>query len=369
MGQVVQQPSSAELQAYFDLLCAAFQHAADHSAGPEGVFQYGEFRVKIAFAGSGLAKMLLPAIAHASQPSGKAPEFSIFAWDSATTGCELPFILANHVQLLKRDWGAYLDSRGGISHLSGDEINSTLHIGAAGAGLSVYHSRLRQALFWTEDATLIPYYEQGAPFRTIFNWMVNDGNHILVHAGAVGLPEGGVLLAGKGGSGKSTTALACLQAGLFFASDDYCLVALNGQPEVYCLYNTAKLIGSQDIERFPAIAENFEVRDQLDPKSKPMIFLHQHMPARVINRLPLKAILLPRITNGKHTSLRPANPAAALAAIAPSSIFQLPGAGKRTMAAISRLSQSLPCLWLEVGTDLREIPRVIKAFLQQAPEA
>jgi hypothetical protein len=368
MGQVVQRPSSAELQAYFDLLRAAFQHAASFSPGPEGVYQFGDCRVKVTFGGSGLAGMLLPAIAHAAQSGGEAPEFQIFAWDSASSGCELPTILNQHIQLLKRDWGSYLDSRGGIPHLSGDEIKSTLHLGAAGASLSVYHTRLHQALFWTEDAALIPYYEQGAPFRAILNWMVDDDNHILVHAAAVGLPEAGVLLVGKGGSGKSTAALACLLAGLSFASDDYCLIDLDEQPVAYCVYNTAKLVKLTDLGRFPGLEGQFEIRDQLDPKSKPMIFLHQYLPAQVINRLPLRAILLVRIADSRHSSLLPASPAAALAAIAPNSIFQLPGAGKRAMAAIGRLSRSLPCLWLESGADLDEIPRVISAFLQEAPK-
>lgn len=368
MRQLVQKPSSAELQAFFDLLLAAYQNAARHSPGPEGVFQFGDLRVKITFGGSGLAKVLLPAIAHADQLNHQLNEFNIFAWDSVSTNCDLPFMLSQHIQLLKREWGSYLDSRGVVPHLSGGEINTTMHIGAAGVCLSVYHAGLRTALFWSDDANNIPYYEQGAPFRTILNWMIEDSNHILVHAGAVGSPEGGVLLVGKGGSGKSTAALACLQAGFSFASDDYCLVALNEQPSAYCLYNTVKLVGSADIEKFPAIAEAFELRDRLDPKSKPMIFLHQHLPSQVINRMPLKAIFLLRITNRKDTQLQPANPAAALAAIAPNSIFQLPGAGRNTMATISRLSRSLPCLWLESGSDLEEIPRVINAYLQKVDE-
>lgn len=307
--------------------------------------------------------MLSPAIEHAERSTGELPDYEIFAWDSASSGCELPFMLAQHIQILKRDWGTYLDSRGGIPHLSGTEIFSTMHLGARGVSLSVYHSGLRQALFWTDDASLIPYYEQGAPFRTILNWMLNDNNHILIHAGAVGLPNSGVLLAGKGGSGKSVSALACLQAGLLFTSDDYCLVTLGEMPKAHCLYNTAKLVGPVDIDRFPSLADKFELHDQLDPKSKPMVFLHDHIPEQVINRLPLQAIFLPHVNQNTHTFLHSARPAAALAAIAPNSIFQLPEAGKSTVASIARLCRDLPCYWLEVGQNLDEIGLLVSDFL------
>jgi hypothetical protein len=368
MPHKVRSPSTAEQQAIFDLFLAAFRYVASIYPGPSGVYNFGPFRVQINFSGSGLASVLLPAIAHNALPDGENPAYQIFAWDSASTGCELPLILARHVQILKREWASYLDSRGSVAHLSGDKILTTLHLGAAGVSLSLYHSCLRQAIYWSEDAGTVPYYEQGAPFRTILHWMVDDNHHLLLHAGAVGLPKAGVLLVGKGGSGKSTSTLACLDAGLKYISDDYCLVSLDEPLTVYSLYNTAKLVNLSDLARFPALANGFEYHDSLDPKSKPMIFLNQYLPQQIINSMPLRAILIQNFTGQKHTYLRPASSAAALAAIAPNTIFQLPGSGRRTMTAISRLAQRLPCLWFDAGINLDEIPQAITAFLEKAPE-
>ena len=53
--------------------------------------------------------------------------------------------------------------------------------------------------------------------------------------------HGGVLLAGKGGSGKSTTALTCLNSELQYVSDDYCVVVAQPSPFAYNLYCTAKV--------------------------------------------------------------------------------------------------------------------------------
>jgi hypothetical protein len=46
-------------------------------------------------------------------------------------------------------------------------------------------------------------------------------------------------VAGKGGSGKSTTALACLDSPLVYASDHYCSLTNEPAPYVYSLYDSA----------------------------------------------------------------------------------------------------------------------------------
>lgn len=68
----------------------------------------------------------------------------------------------------------------------------------------------------------------------------------MVHAGAVALEGVGVLFVGVGGRGKTTTALACAQAGFAFLGDDLCVIEA-GDPgrgtsaAVHGVYATAKL--------------------------------------------------------------------------------------------------------------------------------
>src|SRR5262249_58368179 len=81
------------------------------------------------------------------------------------------------------------------------------------------------AVCWLDDARRVPYYQTGAPLKTILGWWFDRPDRQLLHAGAVGAGEAGVLLAGAGGAGKSTTALLCVDAGLRYAGDDYVLVA------------------------------------------------------------------------------------------------------------------------------------------------
>ena len=63
------------------------------------------------------------------------------------------------------------------------------------------------------------------------------GRHLL-HAGAVGSPDAGVLVGGVSGSGKSTLTLACVEDGLGYGGDDYVVVTLDPEPTAHTLYTT-----------------------------------------------------------------------------------------------------------------------------------
>jgi hypothetical protein len=184
-----------------------------------------------------------------------------------------------------------------------------------------------------------------------------------VHAAAVGTPNGGVLLAGKGGSGKSTTALNCINSELGYASDDYCLVAVDPQPYVYSLYNSAK-VNADNTHRIPHLISAISNANRLD-REKALLFLNEHYPDKIVTGFPLRAILLPRITGRSQTTLTPVSSIGGLRALAPSTIFQLSGAGGRAFQIMSRLVKQVPCYNLELGTDIAMIPGVIFDFLSK----
>ena len=98
-----------------------------------------------------------------------------------------------------------------------------------------------RAWHWVADAFTQPYWDQASPIRQILFWWLDSRDCIQVHGGAVGLESGGVLLVGKGGSGKSTVALSSLASELLYAGDDYVAVKPSPSPWVYSLYNSGKL--------------------------------------------------------------------------------------------------------------------------------
>jgi hypothetical protein len=221
------------------------------------------------------------------------------------------------------------------------------------------------ALFCTTSAEHIPTDYRGSPLLVILNWWTSTRGLQYVHAGAVGTPEGGVLLVGKGGSGKSTSALSCLGSELGYAADDYCLLDSRGnRPYVHSIYNSAKLEAGH-IRTFPNLLPLVSNPQDLGI-CKAVIYLHDHLPERLTRGFPVKAVLIPRVTGKVDTRLTPASQVDGLRALAPSTLFQLSGAGEQNFALMAQFARRIPSYFLEAGTDLRQIPAVIREFLERA---
>ncbi len=344
----------------FQLSYTGFERAAQAAGVVESFYSIGGYTLCLRFAGTGLVPYLSPAITHLTTAPTATPDLTVCLWDSASTATPLPLLIGSMVELIQCHWTDYLGPRKEIKAYDGARIRANFHIGPN--ILSMLDRQRNLACYWIADAQNIPYWEQGSPLQTILNWWTTDHHRQYVHAGAVGTAEGGVLLAGKGGSGKSSTALACIDSPLVYASDDYCLVSTDPTPYVYSLYNTAKLKGQADLERFPHLAPLVNNRDRMESE-KAMLFLHQHHPAKVVSGFPIKAVLIPRITGQSDTSVRPTTTGAALRALAPSTIFQLAGSGQTAFQTMSSLVKQVPCYSLELGTEMAQIPEVILSLL------
>ena len=164
-------------------------------------------------------------------------------------------------------------------------------------------------------------------------------------------------------SGKSTTALTCLESNLSYVGDDYTLLGLDPGPVVHSLYNSAKL-NNDHVQRFPALLPKIVNTDRLT-EEKALLFVNEHYPSKVATRLPIRAILLPRVTGLVETRLKRVSVAMALASLAPSTIFQLPRAGNEAFKFLAAFARRVPCFSFKVGTDLSAIPPVIEGLLSQ----
>lgn len=308
------------------------------------------FAVRLRFAGGALLPYITPALAHlATGPVGE-PALTVCLWDSDSTNTAMP----------PPPWQADDYREGGeIRGFVDERIHTIVQVGVN--ALSLLDRERNLGIYWVKTAKQIPYYESGAPLRAIFHlWMSQRGIQ-LIHAGAVGLPSGGVLLVGKGGSGKSTTALACLNSELFYASDDYCLLAHHPTPTVFSIYSTGKK-NADDVGRLPFLVSTISNPDRLGTE-KAVYLLSESFPDKLLPSFPLRAILIPRLSGGRETALKPASPAAGLAALAPSTIFQLPGDRKEAFQTMGQLVRQVPCYQLNLGTDTWRIPEVILDLL------
>ncbi len=355
----------ADRLALFRIMHDAFLEAQQRTGGSiDYDYRIGENIVRLSFAGDSLVPRITRAFAHLAVPLATTPDLVVCLWDSASTGRPLPLLVSSLVRLLKMTWLDDRGMRGEIFDYNSDRVRAALH-GHDSDMLSLLDLKENLAIYWAAESSGIPWYETGAPLRTLLYWWFSHRGQQMVHGGAIGTETGGLLLGGKGSSGKSTTALASLPSSLLYAGDDYALVAPKPQPFVYSLYNTAKVKGEVDLKRFPWMASRICNADRIGPEAeKPMMFLHEHQPEKIIAGFPLKAVVLPRyIPENAKCKIIPIAPESAFKAIAQSTITQLTGAGSEALRAMSQLVHRLPCYLVGLGQDLEEIPAVMLELL------
>jgi hypothetical protein len=335
---------------YFQSVYELFRSSRQITRPVERSYIIGGYRIRLSFSGTALLS-LTTALEHLATDDRSTPDLTICLWDSESTG----------QRMIDRPWQEedFL-ARGVIQGYNTERIYTAFQHGSG--AVSVLDKERNTAVFWAPDHRL-PYWEYGSPLRSILHWWLLSKGLQLVHAAAVGNSNGGVLIGGKGGSGKSTTALTCLESDLSYVGDDYTLLGLESGPMVHSLYNSAKL-NSDHVERFPALLPKV-ANPERSADEKALLFVNEHYPAKVATRLPVRAVLLPRVTGLAETRWKRVSVAMTLAALAPSTIFQLPRAGNEAFQFLAAFVRQLPCFSLEVGTDLSTIPPAIERLLAE----
>ncbi|HEV7146104.1 MAG TPA: hypothetical protein VGN48_03805 [Pedococcus sp.] len=332
-----------------DDLAASFAQDCDGSRS-EAWFDLGGRRVRLRF-GSSRMLPLLESFAHLLTDEQESADLTVWLWDSPRgSSLTLPAADPRAPRGTRMVW-------------ADDQLRACYQPGQD--TLSVLSAEGTQAWFWCADARALPYWEHAAPLRLILSWWLAAQGANLVHGAAVGRPEGGALIVGRGGSGKSTTALLSLLGGLVYASDDYVVVEreYRGQgPFIHSAFGSGKLDNAQCL-RFPQLAPAIVNPDRVGDE-KAVFLVNRFAPQQMAGSMPLRAILVPRISGLPDTRVAPGSAMVALAALAPSTIFQLPGEPGAELSAMAELVRSVPVFVLELGTDFAQIPERIDGLVR-----
>jgi len=338
---------AAKLPAYFSESVECFERAIRSTGKRTHRYRIGSLSFHLEFAGPALEPRLSPAFEHLAAAEG-LPDFRVFLWDAGSTGVAMPSP--------PWTWGASVRNEVYV----GDRFR-IVYNGEAGS-LIMYDAEARQAIYWIRKAEYVPYYETGAPLLPAMHWWLEARGCQLVHAGAIATAGAGILLAGRGGSGKSTTALACLADGFDFASDDYCVLTSSYPVKVRSIYCSAKL-AADSRDRLPELAAAIH-RPADPPAEKTLYLMNRIFPERITADFELRAIVLLRIAGTDETTMKPVSPAQALRALAPSTIFQLAGAGGKTFHALASIIRRAPCFEILLGRDFAGIAAALRALLK-----
>ncbi len=266
---------------YFGEVRDAAEEAAERAGGwIERDLRIADAALRLRFAGPALLDAFYGPIAHLEVDSVEDP-VTISLFDSATTGTEYPTV----------PWSREsLDPRGHVREPVGDGITAyhLVHFGA----ITLFDAASRTGFYWVESPNVIPWYELGSPLRQALHLTLPAENRHLVHAGAVGIGDKGVLIGGRSGSGKSTLTLACVEAGFGYAGDDYVLVTLDPRPVAHTLYTTAK-VNPDGLDRLTTLVGKAGLRRTVD---KALLDLRGCV--EILDSVPVVAVVMPRVRGG-----------------------------------------------------------------------
>ena len=357
------------LDAYIEHAARLFDQAVDRvGGGPDCTVTVGGHPARFRFAGSAMADTIMPAMRHlvaADRPEGATDdgaatgggiELTVLAWDEASTGVALP----------PPQWDL-IDSRDRANaRVFGDERFSLCYERRLDL-FSAIDLHRGVAVAWTHDAATLPSDFQGTPLERLLQGWLRSKGLLVVHAGAVGVPGAGLLLAGRSGSGKSTTSVRAISAGLLYVGDDCALVEGGPAPKIHALYNSARL-RRDALETLLAMHDQV-VNPQRSRADKALVFLDSFAPQQLATELPLRAIALPRVGGQTDTVVTPAAPSEVYRAIAPdTALTMLGGDAQAVLALIRGLVSELPCYHLTLGSDGDGVTDALRGLLDGAAQ-
>lgn len=332
-----------------EIVRPALSAASKHCSPVSRSFAIAGKQIRVKFYGPLVGNQMSLALAHNEVAGTNAPDLTLHIWDSRTNDISLPRPWANssfiNESLIepktsgRKFYGAFLDGENTVN---------------------IFDPSTKEAFLWIPDADNIPGWVRAAPARTILHWFYSDFDVHLVHGATVERDGRSVLLAAKGGSGKSTTALSCVAAGLGYLSDDYVGVAIGEQITAHSFYNSAKLT-QESLNAFPEL-HKFAHDPTPGDQEKSVIHVAETAREQLVREAPLSAIMIPVLHKAESTRLAPATKTQALLALAPTTVFQLAFSGAEKVARLKEIVERTPCYFLVLGPDIREVPSGIDNF-------
>jgi hypothetical protein len=345
-------PASEQEQAqFFASLSEGFCAASAKTGEIVRDFRVAGTPVRLRFAGEALTPAIVPGLACPVGQLDAGDHCEICLWDSESTGVPLA--------PPPRPWSDFT-GRGNIWGFDSTRYRSAYHWGEG--SVNVMDRGTRQAVYWVPSPKHLPVWVWSSPLRSILHWWMELNGRQLVHAAAVGQGGRGLLMPGRGGSGKSSTSLSCLLAGMDFVADDYLALALDPEPRVYRLYSTAKL-DQRSLHLYPELQARCGVVHQ-PGFDKVVLYLEDGFREQLKDSLPLNLVLRPNISGLPETTLGPEEAREIERSLASETLMHLPHAGAHTVEILQRVSHEIARAAIHLGTNRERIPAVLRGTLE-----
>lgn len=279
-------------------------------------------RVRVRIAGPDMVDIVRPALRHALVAADGDPDLTIDVWDRATTGVAPPPPAWSHDDLL---------ATGVVRGQANDRYTITYDTWMR--MLTVYDRMRGRAFVHVADAREVPDWVRRSPLRNPISWWAAEAGMAVLHAGTVGDGDGAVAVTGRSGSGKSTTTMACVEAGMHFLGDDACVVRFEPEAVAAPMFGLCKVDDGAGAERVLDLTE------------------------RTAASLPLRAVAVVSVAPQRHTSFEVVSSAWAFRALVEGSLDE--GAGT-ALAGLRRVAVEVPCFRMRLGSDRAGVVAAIR---------
>ena len=202
-----------------------------------------------------------------------------------------------------------------------------------------------------------PPWEAGAPLRIFIHWYLAKIGRPLIHAGSLAINNIGILLAGPGGSGKSSTVISGIFSGLESVGDDYISAEISDRIILRPVFQIMKA----DPARLSAIG--IKTNAELNWQNKVELKFSELPRLQLSNFIEARALCLPKVANQKKTAFLRTSSRQAFLSLTPSAMSQLPGNWDQLFREGAEIARRLPCYTLELGIDPNEIAASITSFI------
>lgn len=307
--------------------------------------------LRLKFSNPLVPRYILPAIEQIIvSPSGLPAAYTIFVWDSFSTGIPLPKAPVKFTEI---------KFSGEITGFNNNRFQAAYFTHAR--MLSLLDMEKKIAIVCMADVRILPGFEMACPLRSVFNGILKYHKISMVHAAAVGNADGAVLIAGHSGAGKSSTALRCLIGGLNYFGDDVCAIStIEEKPMVFSVYSSGK-IHNKDLGKFANI-KGTPINKKDIEYEKEIFFLTEAYKNYLPLRGNIKAVLMPCQTVGK-IGFSSASSAGVLHVIGSSTAGLLPHTGNEVFLLLASILQKTPFYTFNLGSHPEEIPGAVNNII------
>jgi hypothetical protein len=334
-----------QLAAFAEAALAAAREAERHTAATRLDISVAEIPIRLELCGDTLASIGIAALSGLRSENAHTAA-RIWAFDTETSGLEPP----------PPPWGrdAYRP-RDALAVEAPEWLE--ISYGLVPGCLNLFDRHERTGVFWMHDARRLPGWQRTTPLRSLLRSVARRHDAWMLHAAAVANDRAAVLISGRGGSGKSTTAIGCAIAGIECLGDDVCIVR---DDRVYPLYGIAKAeprtVALLSLDRHHAIIGG-------DDLGRAHLRIADLGPPWRSEGRPVVAVVVPQVS-APAGRLRPLNAAAAVLACGPSTALEITGNGQAEMRFVASLLQRTPAYELGTGGDLTRVVGAISNLLE-----